>query len=393
MNINWTSEESYIFLNPRASYFNNINFNDIINKFNLKSHIILATSGSTALNPTEAKFVALKKSAILASSNSVNEHLICTQKDVILNPLPYFHIGGLSTFSRAYLSGAKLVNYFSENIKWNPEIFIHELKQNEVTITSLVPTQVFDIVNLNLIAPKKLRAAVVGGGALSFKLFEKACKLGWPLLPSYGMTECCSQIATAPLNFNWNSTYPNLKILNHLNVVINSQGKICVAGSSLLTGYIVNKNDEFHFLDIKSSIDERINDNNQFIVTSDIGAVFDGTLNIYGRVDDVVKIAGESVSLNRLDNILTDIKSEFDITNDIVVIAEQDSRLENKISIVFLIDEFNNNDIKNKVVLEFNNRVLPFEKVKNIYNVKSIPKTDLGKIKRAQLVNELFLNQ
>ena len=207
------------------------------------------------------------------------------------------------------------------------------------------------------------------------------------------MTECCSQIATAPLNFNWNSTYPNLKILNHLNVVINSQGKICVAGSSLLTGYIVNKNDEFHFLDIKSSIDERINDNNQFIVTSDIGAVFDGTLNIYGRVDDVVKIAGESVSLNRLDNILTDIKSEFDITNDIVVIAEQDSRLENKISIVFLIDEFNNNDIKNKVVLEFNNRVLPFEKVKNIYNVKSIPKTDLGKIKRAQLVNELFLNQ
>ena len=36
-----------------------------------------------------------------------------------------------------------------------------------------------------------------GGGAVSDELYRDARALGWRVLPSYGMTECCSQVATA----------------------------------------------------------------------------------------------------------------------------------------------------------------------------------------------------
>ncbi len=392
MNIDWHSEESHVFVNLRASYFLNINLNQIIDEFNLQSHILLATSGSTAYSPTEIKFVALKKSAILYSSEAVNEHLLCNNKDVILNPLPHFHIGGLSTYSRAYLSGAKLINIYSEKLKWNPSYFVKEAELNKATITSLVPTQVFDIINAGLKSPKTLRAVVVGGGSLSYNLYEKALKLGWPLLPSYGMTECCSQIATASLGFKWDTAFPNLKILNHLNVKTNKEGNICIAGNSLLTGYIFVDNEKYKFIDIKTNFIEDPIDTFKYIVTSDVGVVNRNTLNIYGRKDDVVKIGGESVSLSRLDGILLDMKSELNIFEDIEVFAESDHRLENKVSLVLLEKNKNNEYLKNIIISEFNKRVFPFERIKNLYFVKSIPRTDLGKLKRVQLLNSIFLS-
>lgn len=391
MNIDWHSEESHFFINPRASHIN-INLNKIMDEFHLSSHIFLATSGSTAFNPTEIKFVALKKSAILFSSSAVNEHLLCSSKDIILNPLPYFHIGGLSTYSRAYLSGAKLINIYFEKLKWNPSYFVKEAERNQATITSLVPTQIFDIINANLKSPKTLRAVIVGGGALSFGLFEKAVKLGWPLLPSYGMTECCSQIATASLGFKWESSFPNLKVLKHLSVKSNSEGKICITGNSLLTGYIFVNNDKYKFKDVKTHFIEDPNDTFKYIITSDLGSIHGNILNVYGRKDEVVKISGENVSLARLDGILVDIKSDLNIFNDAVIVAEPDERLENQISLVLLEENRDDDYLRNQIIFEFNSRVFPFERIKNTYFVKSIPRTELGKLKRLQLLNNIIVN-
>lgn len=385
MNFDWNSKETYFFINPRIENLKNVNFKKIFKEFNLNSHVIIASSGSTIQNPSEIKFIALSKSAILNSSLSVNNHLLCSSKDVILNTLPLFHIGGLSTYSRAYLSGAKLVDIYSASNKWNPFIFTNEIENNNVTITSVVPTQIYDIVKENIKSPKTLRAVVVGGGALSFSLFLKAKNLGWPLLPSYGMTECCSQIATAPLDFTWESSLPNLKILEHLNLKLDYNGTICISGSSLMTGYLLINNYNYQYIDFKEiSID------NNYFVTSDLGVINENYLNIYGRKDDVVKISAEKVSLNRLDNILTDVKSDLNISDEIAIIALPDERLENIISFVFLEQNNLNNILKDTLINKFNLRVLPFERVKKIYYVQSIPKSDLGKLKRLQLLNQII---
>lgn len=70
-----------------------INIQEIIEKYDLSEHVFLATSGSTALDPSDLKLVALNKQAILNCAASVNKHLEISSNDIIMNPLPIFHIG------------------------------------------------------------------------------------------------------------------------------------------------------------------------------------------------------------------------------------------------------------------------------------------------------------
>ena len=102
--------------------------------------MFLATSGSTALDPSDLKLVALNKQAILNCAASVNKHLEISTNDIIMNPLPIFHIGGLATYARAYLSAAKLIDCSQYQTKWDIQ-FVSLLECKQITITSLVPTK------------------------------------------------------------------------------------------------------------------------------------------------------------------------------------------------------------------------------------------------------------
>src|SRR5690606_16630588 len=125
--------------------------------------------------------------------------------------------------------------------KWDPLSFQKQIKDTRSTITSLVPTQLYDLCKLKAAAPESLRIALVGGDSVSADLYQQALELGWPVLITYGMTETCSQIATAELNSlsrpDFNSL-PALKILPHLKVKTNDQGCLQLKGTSLLTGYV-----------------------------------------------------------------------------------------------------------------------------------------------------------
>ena len=281
MHVNWQSQESHILINPRMPKLEQNKLNHIIEEHKLKGHIFIATSGSTATESSDIKWVALKKSAFLISANNVNQHLGCTKKDIFLNTLPLFHVGGLALFARAHLCDAQIINCD----KWNPQNFLQLIDDNKATISSLVPTQIFDLVQLQLKAPPTLRAVVVGGGFLDHKLFLQASKLNWPLLPSYGMTECCSQIATARPHFAWSLSYPELTILPHINVSFSSEGKIELSGDSLLSGYIMqSKNGKSEFIDPKI---------NGKIVTNDLGAIKNGNLVIYGNKRNLIRRLGK----------------------------------------------------------------------------------------------------
>ncbi len=66
--------------------------------------------------------------------------------------------------------------------------------------------------------------------------------------------------------------------------------------------------------------------------------------------------------------------------------------MENKISIVFTKNSQECINLFDKIKNEFNKRVFPFEKIKNIYLIDSIPRTELGKLKRNQLISDLSKN-
>ncbi|HUR79400.1 MAG TPA: AMP-binding protein, partial [Thermoanaerobaculia bacterium] len=286
MDIDWLSEESHVMLNPRMPAEERARLESFVTP--LPGHLWLSTSGTTGA----LKLTALSKRAMLASAAAVNRHLQSDANDVWLCVLPTFHVGGLGIYARAFLSGARVVTE-----GWDG-----------VTLASLVPAQVSDLVRAGTRAPDSLRAVVIGGGALSSSLYEQARALGWPVLPSYGMTECCSQVATATLDS------PELVLLDHIEARIEDDGRLALRGAALFTGY--STEDGF--------VDPKIDG---WFITEDVASIAGRVLRVEGRRGDFVKIGGESVDLSRLDRILADLGA------DAAVIAIPDERLGHVIAV------------------------------------------------------------
>lgn len=312
----------------------------------LQEHFWISTSGTSG----KPKWVALSRKAILTSAKAVNCHLQSTENDVWIHALPDFHVGGLGIWARAFLSKVKVHDY-KKHEKWNPFSFHKAAKEQKATLTSLVPTQVYDLVIQNLPSPDHLRAVVVGGSALSETLYMKARLLGWNLLPSYGCTETASQIATADLSSLKNREYPALKALLHVFVKSNMTGKLCVNGDSLLTGYGIDNGRTIEFYDPKKE---------GWFETEDNGAVNGPCIEVYGRENTYVKIGGEGVNLNQLENTLEKLKLSLNITYKTRLQAVSDERLGAVIQLLAESQEAEN------LVCIFNDSVLPFERIRKI---------------------------
>ena len=122
-----------------------------------KPLVWILSSGTSSLNQNSYKLIGLSHDAFLASAQAVNDHLAVTTADVWLNILPLFHVGGLRILYRSYSSNIACHNLWAPHYKWNPHAFTDALKTTNSTLTSLVPTQVYDLVSANLSAPSPLR--------------------------------------------------------------------------------------------------------------------------------------------------------------------------------------------------------------------------------------------
>ncbi|HEX8169627.1 MAG TPA: AMP-binding protein [Thermoanaerobaculia bacterium] len=344
--IDWRSSESHLLLNPRMPEEERRRLESFVTP--LESHVWLATSGTSGA----LKLTALSKRALLVSAAAVNRHLESTARDVWYCVLPTFHVGGVSIHARAFLSGARVVE-----LPWDPHAFA---ASRELTLASLVPAQVSDLVRERLDPPPSLRAIVVGGGALGDDLYGAARAAGWPLLPSYGMTECCSQVATATL------ASPELILLDHVDARIEADGRIALQSESLLTGY----GTEHGFIDAKQ---------NGWFITEDLGIVRGRVLHVAGRRGEFVKIGGESVDLARLDRIVSSVAGDR-----AAIVAMPDPRLGHVIHLV--VERGADTAI---IAAAYDARVHPFERARRVHLVSRIPRTALGKLKRVELAASL----
>lgn len=251
----------------------------------LSNHVWIASSGSGG----RLKVIALSRIALEASANAVNEHLRTELSDRWLNPLPRFHVGGLGIVVRAFLVGSRC-DFLP---RWSAEEFVRAARVHGSTLASLVPTQVYDLVVARATCPPALRAVVVGGGALDEDLHVRAAELGWPLLPSYGMTETGSQVATTQPgaeDFVW------LPLLDHVEARISEAGLLELRGPSLLTGWML-------FASGGSARWENPKHDGWFR-TNDRAELQKGKLRFLGRADDLTKIRGELVDVAALESAL-----------------------------------------------------------------------------------------
>jgi O-succinylbenzoic acid--CoA ligase len=374
--MDWESKESHALLNPALPKKQAERFSFVFErtKNSYRGHIYLLSSGTTAKNKFDLKWVALRKEAILNSAAGVNRHIRSDRHDVWIHNLPDFHVGGLGIWARAHLSKAQVVKV----PRWNCDEFLIAARTKGGTLCSLVPAQVYDLVSRNIVCPPTLRAILVGGGALSPALFQKAIDLGWPLLPTYGMTEAGSQIATASLNSL--GRVAKMDILPHLDVALHTDGRLKVKGSSLFSAYI-------YWNGRMPAIYEPFFDH--WFITQDRGELNGRQLQITGRTGDFVKIGGESVEVGRLNSIFDGARIQLGIAQDVSLLPVPDDRLGYVIHLIS--DSELSTDLAVKLMDHYNSQVLPFEKIRKWHRLGFIPRTSLGKLIQSDCLRMVML--
>jgi O-succinylbenzoic acid--CoA ligase len=353
----------------------------------LDAHVWVATSGTSGDAPGRIRFVALSKEAFLASAGAVNVHLGATAADVWAHALPVFHVGGLGILARARLSGAQVLPAVSD--RWNPAEFHDVVARSGATLAALVPPQVHDLVAARLTSPPSLRAVVVGGARLAPALYEAARGLGWPCLPSYGLTESCSQVATAALPSLDRSDYPAaLPVLAHAEIRAAADGRLSIRSASLLTCCAEGGGGTVRVWDPKRD---------GWLETDDAGRVSAGGVEVFGRLSDTVKVLGENVALPRVEEQVWRWANQEGLRElrgfDFAVVAVPHARRGHELVAALVagpdVDEPRRGALASSLAAFCRDALLPFERVRRVAWVQEIPRTPLGKCRRALLARQV----
>lgn len=369
--IDWNSKDSHWLLNPKLSDQEK----DLAEAAkraapSISGSIWIRSSGTTALGST--RWVCLSKKGFLIAAHAANEHLKSQPGDIWLRCLPEFHVGGLAILARCFLSGARVVSLE----KWSPADFLKAVETHQVTLSSLVPTQVFDLVKAKLTSPRSLRAIVVGGDALNPNLYKQARQLGWPLLPSYGLTEMGSQVATAPLSsLSRVEEFPQLELLSHVAARVDGEQRLVLQSDALFLG-------ELHVLSTGAVTWTARAPQSEY-TTLDQVQLNGRSLVFLGRSEDSVKILGEFVSMRKLRELWQRLAVESGISpHGAVLLARPCSRKGNEIVVA---GELASLKLFQGATAQFNAKVEKYENIQGLYFLDRLPLTELGKTKIAEL--------
>ena len=392
LDLDWTGASSHVLANPAWAGRSPDAAAGLASALpDLPGHVWLATSGSTSADPSALTWVALGKAAILGSAAAVNEHLGVTGADTWAHTLPLFHAGGLGILARAHLAGARVVA--GVDGRWDAWRFRERVMEERATLTSLVPSQVHDLVAARLHSPSSLRAVVVGGARLDPELHREARALGWPCLPSYGLTETASQVATAAIGSLSSRAYPMvLPLLPHAAAREGSDGRLELRASSLLTCYA-----EVTAAGVRAWDPKR----EGWFATDDLGVVYPEGIEVLGRASDTVKVLGELVPLGRVEGQVWLWANDEPLLRgrgiDLAVVASPHPRLGHEIVLVAahgdreVLRQLDLNALLRALDDFSQDRLLPFERVRRLLTAERIPRTALGKCRRPLLLREVGL--
>lgn len=329
----------------------------------LEGHVLFETSGSSGT----PKQVALSKTALRISAGAVNRHLAVTRDSRWGLALPLQHVGGFGVAARAFEAGCKLYQFDG---RWNAIAFRKWLEQNAVTHTSLVPTQVHDLVTERQSAPPCLKAIVVGGGHLDTSIGRAARDLGWPVLASYGMTEAGSQIATQGLEL-LDAPYQSapISLLPIWEARLSDDQRLCISGPALFSGTVSDG-----ILTPRESA---------WHVTSDLVFLENRAISPLGRADSLVKILGELVDPEAIERELLALSQVRLTPGTIAILALPDERAGHVLVPVF--DDGVDPQTVDLVVAEYNRRAPGFRRLQPASATGPFPRGGLGKLRRNEL--------
>ncbi|MCC6138255.1 MAG: AMP-binding protein [Bdellovibrionaceae bacterium] len=357
----FSDEQSHVLLNPRLSQEVQNRIHKALENPPLKNHIWLASSGTENVRHGALKIVALSKHAFLVAAESVCKTFGISKTDIYLNTLPLFHVGGLSTLARALVTQSTHLQV-PQTQKWEATAFCEQLRAKKVSITSLVPTQIFDFVAQSIKAPPDLRFVFVGGGAMADELEARAKELGWNIVSTYGMTETAAMLA-----YKKTPTSKAYTLFPHVeDCRAADDGCLQLRSQALLSGYIyVSESGATEF------VDPRLDG---WFTAGDKVVVRGRELELFGRESELVKIKGESVSLFDVNLSFEKFCLQKNILQKSFVVALPDARDGFRLCLVV------EGMLEPSVVEAFNITQLPFQRILKTVSLETIPLTPVGKV-------------
>jgi len=275
---------------------------------------LIYTSGTTG----RPKGAILTPAAVRASARASAQLLGTGPDDCWLACMPLFHVGGLSILLRACLAGSSV----EVQQGFEPGAVAAALEGGGVTGVSLVATMLRRLLEVRgeRPAPEGLRWLLLGGGPAPAELLERAHALGYPLAPTYGLTEAASQVATrlpsdtAPPFGERLRPLPGteLKITDDAGERLppGEAGEIRVRGETLMRGYLGQPGATARALE------------GGWLRTGDMGTLDrEGGLAILDRRDDLIVSGGENIYPAEIEAVLAEHPSILETA----VVAEPDS--------------------------------------------------------------------
>ncbi|HEY1450297.1 MAG TPA: o-succinylbenzoate--CoA ligase [Solirubrobacteraceae bacterium] len=238
--------------------------------------VVIHTSGtSSAPKPIELTYGNLMWSALgsaVALGVDPDERWLCA--------LPLSHVGGLSILVRSAIYGTTTVIHE----RFETERVLHALREQRITLVSLVATTLARLLDAGLDRPAALRCALTGGGPVPAALVERAAEAGVPVSMTYGLTESCSQVTTAPVAALDEGDLGAGPALFCTRVRTAQDGEILVAGPTVAPGAL---------------------ESDGWLHTGDLGALDErGRLSVTGRKADTIVSGGENVAPSEVEAVL-----------------------------------------------------------------------------------------
>ena len=244
---------------------------------------VVFTSGSTG----RPKGVVLSRRAVLASAAASAGRLGWRDDDRWLLSLTPAHVGGLSIITRCLIARRPVVLPCGSSA----EELLGAMAAQRVTLVSLVAAQLRRMMALTDAPPPAVRVLLTGGGPLAPELLAEAAARGWPVCPTYGLSETCSQVATQPPGIpepaaGAGPALPGVE----LRVV---DGEIQVRGGMVMDRYVPDGAHPDPFTA------------DGWLATGDLGHLDGrGNLHLAGRRDEVIVSGGENVSPTEVEEAL-----------------------------------------------------------------------------------------
>ena len=248
---------------------------------------VVFTSGSSGA----AKAVVHSTANHLYSAAGSAANIPLGPDDAWLVALPLSHVAGLGILFRTLGAGACAL--FAEGGAFRDADDPAARLLPAATHVSLVQTQLRRLLQIprRQALSGRLRAALIGGSALSAPLLRQARDQGLPVCASYGCTEMASQVATTRPG-DPDETFTAAPVLPHRKAAIADDGEILLGGRTLCLGYL-------HQERVRP-----VTGDGRWFASGDLGRLDDGRLSVTGRRDARFISGGENIQPEEVERAL-----------------------------------------------------------------------------------------